>query len=58
MCASSSFVYSYHLVDGISVGLTQSDPIKRCLLYLNQTVVDINTQFCFSKNTILIRLIS
>ncbi len=33
MCASSSYCYCYQLVNSISLGLAQSDPIKRRLLY-------------------------
>ncbi len=33
MFVSSSFAYCNHLVNGISLGLAQSDPIKRRILY-------------------------
>ncbi len=34
LCIRNTFGYCYHLVNGISYGLAQSDPIKRCLFYL------------------------
>ncbi len=35
MYASSSFAYCFQFVNGISLGLAQSDPIKRRLPYKN-----------------------
>ncbi len=42
MNVSSSFAYCYHLVNGIRLGLAQSDPIKRRLLYINYKSIIIN----------------
>jgi hypothetical protein len=38
ICVSSSLPYWYHLVNETSLGLAQSDPIKRLTLYNNVIV--------------------
>ena len=44
MCVSSSFAYKYHLVNGVSLGLAESDPTNWRLLYCTSGVANLYSQ--------------
>ncbi len=46
MYLPSLFAYLYHSVNGISLGLAQSDSIKRCLLYYKHIVGLVVSTYC------------
>jgi hypothetical protein len=45
LCIGRMFSYCYHSVNGISYGLVQSEPIKRCPLYII-FVFNFDSTFC------------